>query len=175
MFPGGDEDRYSRGGLSEGRLSSACGTDEPSQWRYHHDLAAVGFEVIAMSFDYGVYSALGVTQLPAPDQRSAFAEQIRRAVAPHDISASTFTSRYWPGGSDSSRRCSASPCRCEGIARLTAWKAVPGRGVNLHVPQAFPGACSRPSAARGFLSAAAPPCASQADRRCGEHDEGEAA
>ena len=98
MFPGGDEDRYSRGGLSEGRLSSACGTDEPSQWRYHHDLAAVGFEVIAMSFDYGVYSALGVTQLPAPDQRSAFAEQIRRAVAPHDISASTFTSRYWPGG-----------------------------------------------------------------------------
>lgn len=51
--------------------------------------------MIARSFDYaaeldleqlvgGVYSALGVTRLPAPDQRSAFAEQIRRAVAPHE-------------------------------------------------------------------------------------------
>ena len=77
------------------RLTSACGTDEQSQRRYHHDLAAAGFEVIARSFDYaveldleqlvgGVYSALGVTRLPAPDQRSAFAEQIRRAVAPHE-------------------------------------------------------------------------------------------
>ena len=77
------------------KLTSACGTDEPSQRRYYHDLAAAGFEVIATSFDYlaeldldqlggSVYSALGVTQLPAPDQRPAFAEQIRRAVAPHE-------------------------------------------------------------------------------------------
>jgi hypothetical protein len=32
----------------------------------------------------GVYSALGVTRLPAPDQRPAFAGQVRAAVAPHD-------------------------------------------------------------------------------------------
>jgi hypothetical protein len=51
--------------------------------------------VTATSFDYvadldldqlvgGVYSALPVTRLPAQDQRSAFAEQIRQAVAPHE-------------------------------------------------------------------------------------------
>jgi SAM-dependent methyltransferase len=77
------------------KLTSACGTDDQSQRRYHHDLAAAGFEVIATSFDYvaeldleqlvgGVYSALGVTRLPVRDQRSAFAEQIRRAVAPRE-------------------------------------------------------------------------------------------
>ena len=77
------------------RLTSACGTDEQSQQRYGNDLAAAGFEVIARSFDYdaeldlnklvgGVYSALGVNRLPARDQRPAFAEQIRRAVSPHE-------------------------------------------------------------------------------------------
>jgi SAM-dependent methyltransferase len=77
------------------RLTSACGTDEQSQRRYRDDLAAAGFEVVARSFDYdaeldldqlvgGVYSALGVTRLPSGDQRSAVAEEIRRAVAPHE-------------------------------------------------------------------------------------------
>jgi hypothetical protein len=56
-------------------------------------LASAGFEVLATAVDYvadldlgqlvgGVYYALAVSQLPAPDQRPAFAEQIRRAVAP---------------------------------------------------------------------------------------------
>jgi len=77
------------------RLTSACGTDEQSQRRYRDDLVSAGFEVIAMSFDYvaeldldqlvgGVYSALPVTRLPAQDRRSEFAEQVRRAVAPHE-------------------------------------------------------------------------------------------
>ena len=56
------------------------------------------FEVLATAVDYvaeldldqlggGVYSALPVTRLPAPDQRPAFAEQIRKAVAPHEHSS----------------------------------------------------------------------------------------
>jgi SAM-dependent methyltransferase len=77
------------------KLTFACGTDEQSQRRYQDDLASAGFEVLAAAVDYvaeldldqlvgGVYSALAVSQLPAPDQRPAFAEQIRRAVAPHE-------------------------------------------------------------------------------------------
>jgi hypothetical protein len=31
----------------------------------------------------GVYSALPAHRLPPPDQRTAFADQIRRAVGPH--------------------------------------------------------------------------------------------
>jgi SAM-dependent methyltransferase len=55
-----------------------------------------GFEVLAMAVDYtdeldldqlvgGVYPALPVTRLPAPEQRQAFVEQIRSAVAPHQL------------------------------------------------------------------------------------------
>jgi SAM-dependent methyltransferase len=77
------------------KLTSACGTDEQCQRRYIDDLASAGFEVLATAVDYvaeldldqlvgAIYSALAVTQLPAPDQRPAFAEQIRRAVAPHE-------------------------------------------------------------------------------------------
>ena len=76
-------------------LTFACGTDEQSQRIYQEDLALAGFDVLSAAVDYvadldldqlvgGIYSALAVTQLPAPDQRSAFADQIRRAVAPHE-------------------------------------------------------------------------------------------
>lgn len=77
------------------KLTSACGTDEQSQRCYQQELVSAGYEVIATAIDYvaelnldqlvgGVYSALPVSRLPAPDQRSAFAGQIRRAVAPLD-------------------------------------------------------------------------------------------
>jgi ubiquinone/menaquinone biosynthesis C-methylase UbiE len=77
------------------KATFACGTDEQSQRRYQEDLALAGFEVLTAAVDYvadldldqligGIYSALAVTQLPAPDQRPAFAEQIRLAVAPHE-------------------------------------------------------------------------------------------
>ena len=77
------------------KLTFACGTDEQSQRRYADDLASAGFDVLTTTVEYvaeldldqlvgGIYSALAVTQLPAPDQRPAFAEQIRRAVAPHE-------------------------------------------------------------------------------------------
>jgi ubiquinone/menaquinone biosynthesis C-methylase UbiE len=77
------------------RPTFACGTDEPSQHRYQAALARAGFEVSAaavayvaeLSFDQlvgGVYSALPLDRLPPPDQRPAFAEQLRAAVGPHD-------------------------------------------------------------------------------------------
>jgi ubiquinone/menaquinone biosynthesis C-methylase UbiE len=77
------------------KLTYACGTDEDSQRRYRQDLAAAGFEVLSAAVDYdadldldqlagGVYSALGAARLPAPDQRAAFVEQVRAALAPHD-------------------------------------------------------------------------------------------
>jgi ubiquinone/menaquinone biosynthesis C-methylase UbiE len=76
-------------------LTSACGTDEASQQRYRDTMTAAGFGVAEASFEYtddldldrlvgSLYSALPVQRLPAPDQRAAFAEQVRRAVAPHD-------------------------------------------------------------------------------------------
>lgn len=79
----------------ETKLTFACGTDEDSQRRYREDLAAAGFQVLSTAVDYvadldldqlvgGVYSALGETRLPPPDQRPAFAAQVRAALAPHD-------------------------------------------------------------------------------------------
>jgi len=76
------------------KLTSACGTDEQSQRQYQNALASAGFEVLATSVDHtaeldlqrlvgGVYSALPEARLPAPDQRPAFAAQVRQAVAPH--------------------------------------------------------------------------------------------
>jgi SAM-dependent methyltransferase len=76
------------------KLTRTCGTDEPSRRRYADALAAAGFQVAMDSVDYtdtldldrivgGVYSALSVDQLPAPERRPHFAELIRRALAPH--------------------------------------------------------------------------------------------
>ncbi len=77
------------------KLTSSCGTDEQSQQRYRKALVLAGFEVSSAAVDYvaeltfdevvgGVYSALPADRLPAPDQRPAFAEQVRTAVGPHD-------------------------------------------------------------------------------------------
>jgi SAM-dependent methyltransferase len=76
-------------------LTYPCGTDEHSQRRYREGLAAARFEVLSTAVDYdadldldqlvgGVYSALGVSRLPAPDRRAAFAGQVRAALAPHE-------------------------------------------------------------------------------------------
>ncbi len=77
------------------KLTYPCGTDEDSQRRYREDLTAAGFEVLSTAVNYvadldldqlagGVYSAMGGDRLPTPDQRPAFAEQLRAALAPHD-------------------------------------------------------------------------------------------
>ena len=72
-------------------LSQTCGTDEASQRHYSDGLVSAGYAVSETSIDYtddltfdqlvgGVYSAFHVDELPAPDKRSVFADQIRRAV-----------------------------------------------------------------------------------------------
>jgi|GEM_PF-805637 len=74
--------------------SSTCGTDDESQQRYRDTMTQAGLVVTETSCAYtdeldldhlvgGVYSALPARRLPAPDQRAEFADQIRRAVAPH--------------------------------------------------------------------------------------------
>ena len=73
---------------------SPCGTDEASQHRYRETMTEAGLDVTETRYDYtdeldldhlvgGVYSALPAQRLPPPDQRTAFADQIRRAVASH--------------------------------------------------------------------------------------------
>ena len=77
------------------RPTSACGTDEASQQQYRDIMTAAGFDVTDASFDYtddldldqlagSLYSAIPVHRLPPPDERAAFAEQVRCAVAPHE-------------------------------------------------------------------------------------------
>ena len=76
-------------------IKSACGTDDQSQRHYRDTLASAGYEVSSAAVDYdveltldelvgGIYSALGVSQLPSPDERPTFAEQIRQVIAPRD-------------------------------------------------------------------------------------------
>lgn len=76
-------------------LTHACGTDQASQQRYRDTMTAAGFGVTEASFEYtddldlehlvgSLYSALPAQRLPPPDQRAAFTEQVRRAVAPHE-------------------------------------------------------------------------------------------
>jgi trans-aconitate methyltransferase len=76
------------------RPTSTCGTDDASQQRYRDTMTDAGLDVTETRYDYtdeldldhlvgGVYSALPAQRLPPPDQRIAFADQIRRAVAPH--------------------------------------------------------------------------------------------
>jgi len=74
--------------------TSTCGTDDASQQRYRDTMTEAGLGVTETRYDYtdeldfdhlvgGVYSALPAQRLPPPDQRTAFAAQIHRAVAPH--------------------------------------------------------------------------------------------
>ncbi|ONI82871.1 SAM-dependent methyltransferase [Actinosynnema sp. ALI-1.44] len=76
------------------KLGRTCGTDEASQLRYGDSLTAAGYDVSATTVDYtdelstdqiigGVYSALPVDRLPAPEQREPFAERLRDALQPH--------------------------------------------------------------------------------------------
>jgi ubiquinone/menaquinone biosynthesis C-methylase UbiE len=75
-------------------VTSACGTDDASQQRYHETMTEAGLEVTETRYEYtdeldldrlvgGVYSALPAERLPPPGDRPAFADQIRRAVAAH--------------------------------------------------------------------------------------------
>lgn len=79
---------------SGSRLTNACGTDEASQRCYRDSLTTAGFDVRDASIEYtddldlehlvgGLYSAFPASQLPPPDQRPAFADQVRRALQPH--------------------------------------------------------------------------------------------
>jgi trans-aconitate methyltransferase len=74
--------------------TSTCGTDDASQQRYRDTMTHAGLGITETRYDYtdeldfdhllgGVYSALSAQRLPPPDQRTAFAAQIHRAVAPH--------------------------------------------------------------------------------------------
>jgi len=74
--------------------TSTCGTDDASQQRYRDTMTEAGLGVTETRYDYtgeldldhlvgGVYSALSAQRLPPPDQRTAFAAQIHRAVAPY--------------------------------------------------------------------------------------------
>ena len=76
------------------RPANACGTDDASQQRYRDTMTEAGLDVTEVSHEYtdeldldhligGVYSALPAQRLPAPEERTAFADQIRRAVIPH--------------------------------------------------------------------------------------------
>jgi SAM-dependent methyltransferase len=74
--------------------AAPCGTDAASQQRYRDSLTAAGYDARETGVEYdselsldqlvgGVYSALGAGRLPAAEARPAFADQVRRAVAPH--------------------------------------------------------------------------------------------
>jgi ubiquinone/menaquinone biosynthesis C-methylase UbiE len=75
-------------------VTRTCGTDEASQQRYRDTMTGAGLDVNETRYDYtdeldldhlvgSLYSALPAQGLPPPDQRTAFAGQIRRAVTPH--------------------------------------------------------------------------------------------
>jgi trans-aconitate methyltransferase len=75
-------------------LTRTCGTDDASQQRYRDTMTGAGLDVTETRYDYtdeldfehllgGLYSALPAQRLPPPDQRAAFAAQVRHAVAPH--------------------------------------------------------------------------------------------
>ncbi|HEX3590777.1 MAG TPA: class I SAM-dependent methyltransferase [Pseudonocardiaceae bacterium] len=76
------------------RLTNACGTDEAAQRRYRDALAGTGYRVDTSVVDYagtldvadvvgGVFSAMMLDQLPAPEDRAGVADQIRQVLAPH--------------------------------------------------------------------------------------------
>jgi len=76
-------------------LTSACGTDQQSQRRYHEALSRLGCDVLSTSIEYalelslddivgGVFSALPVDRLPAPEARPAFFDRVREALGPQE-------------------------------------------------------------------------------------------
>jgi SAM-dependent methyltransferase len=75
MDPEPDMLRRARRAARNAQVSNVC-------WMLDADT-----DVPALTFDQlvgGIYSAMPVDRLPAPDQRPAFAKQLRRAVGPHE-------------------------------------------------------------------------------------------
>jgi trans-aconitate methyltransferase len=81
-------------GATAADVTGITGTDDASQQNYRDTMTEAGLGVTEARYDYtdeldfdhlvgGVYSALSAERLPPPDQRAAFAAQLRRAVAPH--------------------------------------------------------------------------------------------
>ncbi|MFI5609637.1 class I SAM-dependent methyltransferase [Amycolatopsis sp. NPDC051903] len=75
-------------------LTATCGTDAASQGRYRAALTACGYTTEIRTVAYtgdltadaivgGVYSAMGEDQLPSAEERPAFENRIRTAIAPH--------------------------------------------------------------------------------------------
>jgi len=75
-------------------LTATCGTDDASQQRYRDTMTQAGLNVTDTSHHYtdelsldrligSLYSAIPAQQLSPPDERPAFTDEIRRAVAPH--------------------------------------------------------------------------------------------
>ncbi|QUQ71936.1 class I SAM-dependent methyltransferase [Kutzneria sp. CA-103260] len=76
------------------KVTNTCGTDDASQRRYRDSLTAAGLEPAVVSVDYadelsveqivgGVYSALPVDRVPAPEQRPGFAMRLGEVLQPH--------------------------------------------------------------------------------------------
>ncbi len=74
------------------KSTASCGNDTKAQQLYGESLRAAGFDLSEATFDYidelsideivgSLYSALGGDKLPAPDQRTQFAEGIQRELA----------------------------------------------------------------------------------------------
>lgn len=74
-------------------MTHACGTDTASQQRYATSLREAGLMVSEESLEYvdpidfehllgGLYSAFSSDQLPAPEDRADFADQVRAALPP---------------------------------------------------------------------------------------------
>jgi SAM-dependent methyltransferase len=96
------------------RLKDSCGTAQRDRERYARALEAAGFADVShtevsyteeITFEEligGVYSAVPEDQLPAPADRPAFAERIRRALPPgetftEDVCVSILTARVPTG------------------------------------------------------------------------------
>lgn len=76
-------------------MTSSCGSDASTQQRYASDLREVGLAVTETSLEYedtvdfehligALYSAFPIDKLPAPDDRAAFADQVRAALPSAD-------------------------------------------------------------------------------------------
>jgi trans-aconitate methyltransferase len=74
--------------------TDTCGTDDASQQRYRDTMTQAGLDVTGTGYEYtdeldldhrvdSLYSAIPTQRLPPPEQRTAFADQVRSAVAPH--------------------------------------------------------------------------------------------
>ncbi|OEU96631.1 class I SAM-dependent methyltransferase [Streptomyces oceani] len=92
------------------KLEASCGTGAADRLRYAEALRAAGFEGVRetlieysdqLSFDQligGVYSAIPAAELPKPEARPSFAEEVRRSLPPdqcftEDVAVSVLVGR----------------------------------------------------------------------------------